>query len=76
MGYKLNARPGGYEGRKDINMGLLYERTCGHCKHLIEALTCGVCEVTDHRVIYTGDDDFAEQCPLYENKYGYTENKE
>ena len=54
-------------------MGLLNEITCGHCKHLFEAVTCGVCEVTDHKVIYTGDDDFAEQCPLYENKWGYEE---
>ena len=57
-------------------MGILYEKTCGHCKHLSEAITCGVCEVTDHRVIHTEDDDFAKQCPLYENKYGYEEYKE
>lgn len=54
-------------------MGLLYERTCSHCKNLSEAVSCGVCEVTDHKVIKTEDNDFAEQCDLYENKYGYSE---
>ena len=55
-------------------MGLLNERACGHCKRLSEAITCGVCEVTDHRVIHIEDDDFAGQCPLYENKWGYEEH--
>lgn len=50
-------------------MGNLYERTCYNCKHLSEALACGVCNVTEHRVIHTGDGDFADKCTLYENKY-------
>lgn len=57
-------------------MGLLNERTCGHCQHLFDAVTCGVCEMTAHKVIHTEDEDFAKQCPLYENKYGYEEHKE
>ncbi len=51
-------------------MGCLWERTCGHCKNLFEAMTIGVCEMTDHRVEKTGDDEFAENCPHYENKWG------
>lgn len=43
-----------------LAMGLLNERTCGHCKHLSESITCGVCELTDHKVIYTEDNNFAE----------------
>ena len=50
-------------------MGLLYERTCSHCKHLSGCITCGVCEVTNHKVEKFEDNDFAEQCDLYENKY-------
>lgn len=50
-------------------MGLLNERTCGHCRHLSESLTCGVCEVTKHKVICVKDDSFAEKCELYENKH-------
>lgn len=46
-------------------MGCLWERTCGHCKNLFEAVTVGVCEVTDHRVEKTGDDEFAKSCPHY-----------
>ena len=63
-------------------MGLLYERTCGHCKSLFSAISTGVCEVTDHRVVKYGDEQYAEQCPYYENRYGYSdthgegENKE
>lgn len=57
-------------------MGLLYERTCGHCRFLFEAITAGVCEVTDHTVEKTGDDDFAENCPYYENKWGYDEKED
>lgn len=57
-------------------MGLLYERNCGNCKHLSEAITCGICEKTNHKVIRTEDNDFAEICVLYENKYGYAENEQ
>lgn len=56
-------------GKKGYRMGLLYERTCSHCKHLSEAVSCGVCEVTSHKVVKVEDNDFAEQCDLYENKY-------
>ena len=52
-------------------MGLLYLIKCGYCRNLFAAISCGVCEVTDHAVIHTEDDDFAENCPYYENKYGY-----
>lgn len=52
-------------------MGCLWQKSCGHCKNLFEAVSCGVCEVTDHKVIKTGDDEFAEDCPYYENRYGY-----
>ena len=55
---------------KVTEMGCLWERTCGHCKNLFEAVTVGVCEVTDHRVEKTGDDEFAKSCPHYENKWG------
>lgn len=57
-------------------MGLLYLRLCGHCKYLSEAVSCGICEVTDHTVEKTGDDEFAKECNLYENKYGYSEKEE
>ena len=56
-------------------MGCLWERTCGHCKNLFESLTVGVCEVTDHRVEKAGDDEFAESCPHYQNKWGYAEKE-
>lgn len=61
---------------KVTEMGCLWERTCGHCKNLFEAVTVGVCEVTDHRVEKTGDDEFAKSCPHYENKWGYADERE
>lgn len=59
-----------------IDVGLLYERTCGHCKNLFEAISAGVCEKTDHRVEKFNDEDFAKSCPYYENKWGLEEKKE
>jgi hypothetical protein len=53
-------------------MGFLYERTCGYCKNLFEAISVGVCEVISHIVKNMGDEAYAEQCPLYENHYGYS----
>lgn len=55
-------------------MGLLYEKKCGNCKYLSEAISCGICKVTNHKVIKVEDDEFAENCDLYENKYGYVDN--
>lgn len=59
-------------------MGILYLRLCGHCKHLSENVTCGICEATSRTIKKTGDNEFAKECALYENKYGYgiEENKE
>lgn len=53
---------------------MLYERNCTNCKHLSEYITCGGCEITNHKVISEKDNDFAEKCDLYENKYGYKES--
>lgn len=50
-------------------MGLLYEATCSHCKHLDGCITCGVCKITDHKVVKFEDNNFAEQCDYYVNKY-------
>lgn len=43
---------------------------------MFEAIACGICKVTDHKVMYVVDNEFAEQCPLYENKYGYEEHED
>ena len=56
-------------------MGCLWERCCSHCVNLFSAVTCGVCEVTDHKVANTDDDEFAENCFFYKNKYGYDDEK-
>lgn len=49
-------------------MGLLYKRTCYHCKNLFEDVTVGVCEITEHTIEKTCDDEFAKSCSHYENK--------
>lgn len=59
------------EGVDEI--GCLWIRDCCHCKNLFEAISSGVCEVTDHRVIKSGDGEFARDCSYYENKWGYRE---
>ncbi len=57
-------------------MSFLFEKYCTNCKYLSEAITCGICEVTNHKVIYVNDNDFAEKCDLYENKYQTKKNKQ
>ncbi len=60
--------------RKDF-MGCLWVRDCNHCKNLFDAMTMGVCMVTDHTVEFVGDGEYARECPDYENRWGYEERE-
>lgn len=50
-------------------MGDFRLRDCYNCKNLFDAVSIGVCEVTDHQVIKTGDSEKAEECKHFSNKY-------